>query len=229
MSNSVPESLLAARRTALELVGTARKNQSAMLSAQEGWKRFDKESVSTLHLHAAQKPNAPALAEFLCRMTPAEFMQAELGRKPLTGQSASQSMAADLRMLRLRTYVIEAALAEQQDAFTGEVRDGGAFSAAKLEATLDDWLRAGRHRGAEFDDAPLSRIDATLSTQATSPEEPLQIRLGLLIPVVNAIHIWRVLEEFAPAVAEDLGWCPVEEIAEDADSGATVSKPPLVG
>lgn len=206
---SIPQDLKRAQEAASQTVLTARKSLRTMIGSAQGWERFSRATVEQLHLHAVAEPNAQKLSDFLCETIPSEFINAEksFASQPqlLATQSLAQGVAADLRMRKLRSAVIEAGLAEQLNV-DGSMRQGRVFSAEKLEQSLDDWMRAGRHRGAEFDSSPLSVIDALISKQSTEPQDGLNIRCGLLIPVVMAIHIWRTVEQYPDDVAQKIGW-----------------------
>lgn len=207
-AQEMPASLNESYRTSAQSIADARKSLRAMLSAPEAWQRFCSDKVRALRLHAVEAPSARALSDFLCEMVPAEFMRP--GGVPATAQAAAQAIAADLRMLKLRSAVIEAGLVEQLRA-DGSFAQGQAFSAEQLERSLDDWLRAGRHRGAAFDSAPLSEIDRMITRHAQAAEDGLHTRYGLVFPVAMAIHIWRELEQAPPELAQKVGWAgPLE-------------------
>lgn len=199
-----PEGLTLARRFAADAIATARKNVAAMLGSQEAWRRIDAEQLAKLHWHARKSPNARALADFLAEMVPAEFLQSAGRPAAIEGEDAKKNLSSDVKARKLFSAVIEAGLAEQQSA-EGKLLVGSAFSAQALERVLDAWLAAGQHRG-PCDGSPLSEIDKMLSRYTQSAEEVVQTRLGLMVPVTTAIHIWRLCESLPPEDAQRMEW-----------------------
>lgn len=196
MSEFIPDALLKEQRAAQKSIDDARHNLRQMLDGPEGTSRFNSESVSALFQCAVVQPDAAKLADLLCALVPSQFNQT----------LAANGGQDNPRMLKMRSAILEAGLEEQLRA-DRSFRQGSAFDAQLLEATLDDWLRAGRHRGAAFDEVPLSKIDTLIASTVTAPEDCLRTRMGLLVPLVVNIHIWRALQALAPADAEKIGWC----------------------
>lgn len=206
-NNAVPQDFELALSAAQLAVRNAREELRASVCAPDGWKQFSLETVQSLRTHAVEQPNARELAEFLCDMVPSEFIQNESHAPELDEESraAHTAQAIEVRMRKLRSAVIEAGLVEQLDG-SGRMREGSCFRAEKLESSLDDWMRAGRHRGGEFDDAPLSKIDRFIDQNSTQPNDNFLVRCLLLRPLVVAIHIWRMLEQYPEEIARKVGW-----------------------
>lgn len=212
MADDVPDGITEVSRALQTLSAKNRDAVRAMLRAPEGWRLFKHETVAALRRHAVEEPDAQELAQLLSDTVPAAFVDAESsiggwrGEKPTTNLKPGAATQSN----KLRAAVVEAALVEQLMA-DGSFRSGQGFSAAKLEEVLDSWLVSGRHRGADFDDAPLSQIAKTMELHSWSGEELMAARFGILIPVVVAIHIWRTLEEYPPDEALLAGWDVVRD------------------
>jgi hypothetical protein len=204
-----PEGMIQARRAAAAAIAMARANVAAMLSTEDAWRRIDREQLDKLYCHAWEAPNARALADFLADMVPNEFLQSNNSPIPSDGEAIRKSVAFDIKSRKLFSAVIEAGLAEQQGV-DGNLLVGSSFNAQALETLLDEWLRAGQYRGA-FDGSPLSEIDKMVSRHAEGAGDAIQTRLGLLVPVATAIHIWRLCESLPPDHAQRLGWHAQDE------------------
>ncbi|WP_371436186.1 hypothetical protein [Polaromonas sp.] len=219
MADDIPDGITEVSRALQALSAKNRDAVRSMLRAPEGWRLFKHETVAALRRHAVEEPDAQELAQLLSDTVPAAFVDAESsiggwsGEKPsanLLDQTTNLKAGMATQSNKLRAAVVEAALVEQLTA-DGSFRSGEAFSAAKLEEVLDSWLVSGRHRGADFDDAPLSQIAKTMELHSWSGEELMAARFGILIPVVVAIHIWRTLEEYPPEEALLAGWDVVRD------------------
>jgi len=132
------------------------------------------------------------LAECLAQLSPA----ATLGLGT-SGEHQSPGLS------KLQSALIEAALAEQQTQ-AGEMLEGTLFCPVLLEESLDNWLRAGEYRGRE--NSPLTEIARLVAQSSGSPEESLQTRLGLLVPITAAVHIWRAVHLADMDEQLKLGW-----------------------
>lgn len=223
--HSAPESTQKALNTIIQSISNARKSLRLMLDGPESWSRFSTESVQALYAHAVKEPDSRALADFLAEMIPGEFLRMHLndagnlnkkiGKKE-RNCSVVKAVGNDLRMIKLRSAVIEAGLAEQMNA-DRSLREGTTFSAQQLEKSLDEWVRSGQHRPGQ-DNSPLSQIDKMIIRDSCTPEDGLHSRYGLYVPVVMALHIWRVLEDCDAELAEKVGWCPEDHQDKSEDS-----------
>jgi hypothetical protein len=219
-----PEVPLAVRKATAAFTEMLSKNRGilrSLLTEGDGPRQLRSQTVLALRQHAVDAPNARALAEMLAATVPTSFVSAE-AMSHLTGQDSTkllkQTTAEPERTTRIRATVVEAALVEQQLP-DGTFRNGSSFSAARLEEVMDSWLFRGRHRGAEFDNAPLSQIARTMDLQGWTADELIAARFGILLPVVVPIHIWRTVEEYSPENALLVGW------RDDPQDGAAGAMP----
>lgn len=225
MSGAIPDALAKAQNTTTSLVEKARKSIREMLLTPEGWKKFDRHVVEMLRIHAVEMPDSRALAEFLSKLTPSEFIKAEVAGKGVNALDASHELVKEARMIQIRATVIEAGLAEQMNA-DHSLRNASSFRAEALEKSLDEWLVRGHHRGAEYETAPLTLISQQIASFGTNgPVQQLESRFGLLIPIISTLHIWRTLEEFPAQIADQLGWVAKGAREPDAKSHPDDSAP----
>lgn len=209
MTNKVPEYAVKAR-IAFEALLSKNRNAIRELIKHKGSSgAFKLDTVKALREHAHVKPEASILAQLLVDTTPDAFVDAEgLSPASMTGQNP----VGDLRRLapsqvgKLRAAVVQAALEEQQNT-DKTFLVGSTFNAVKLEESLDSWLYSGQYRGAGLDESPLSQISKIMDKQGMNGEELMATRFGILIPVIVAIHIWRILEEYPEDQAMKVGWC----------------------
>lgn len=204
MGSDVPDYAAKTRKAFESLICVNRNAIRDMLRAETGTVIFKNDVVKTLHQHAVVAPDASCLAKLLVDTTPGMFVAAEA--LALKVNSAADTKETNLSQAgKLREAVVEAALAEQLHA-DQPFCNGRAFSAAKLEESLDNWLYGGRHRAGQLDESPLSQISKIMERQGMTGEELMATRFGILIPVIVAIHIWRVLEEYPQNQARLAGW-----------------------
>jgi hypothetical protein len=181
------------------LVEKARQHVEGQLAG--GWARADRKAFAALRTLLDQGPAARIdLSVYLAQMAPA----AVLGGDASKGGEAIPNAG----FLKMRSALLEAGLAEQQ-AESGALLEGCEFCPARLEASLDSWLTAGEYRGRE--NSPLTEIariiSRTVAESGSAPEEGLQTRLGLLIPVIASVHIWRAVHDASVDVQAQVGWC----------------------
>lgn len=207
MADHIPDVLERAHQLVAGTIDKQRHALRASLAGIESDKRYDRQKVVALYEHAVADPDPRSLAELLCSTVPTQFLTIEAMvlqvSAPPTSPDGSQAQGE--RLLKLRAAVLEAGLVEQMTPDL-RVRDGDALCAKRLEHSLDEWVRAGRHRGAEFDDAPLSLIAKTIEATEASTEGQMMTRFGLVMPVLMAVHIWRSLQELSDSEAVAAGW-----------------------
>lgn len=218
--SDIPAQLLQARKKATTLIENARKTVKTTLDGKKGWSQLSIDSIQRLRELAVTQPRSQQLAELLAEMTPRDSeMWVSMAKIGLVAKPQSLDLGADARMRLLRTAVLDAGLSEQLDA-DGQLLGNGAegFSAATLEASLDDWCIHGQHRSSAPDAAQLTQIDIMISKSCPSAEDALHTRLGLLGPVIAAIHIWRLLDTAPEIEAHRLGWVAQPSVAAEVAS-----------
>lgn len=193
MSNTLPDSLGATHSLIRSTLSHARELAQAMYdNACANPVGLNPEILERMRDMDVQVPTGQAadaqkVAEFLvCSPSPLqEIYESQTG----PGPSAQSS-----RQMRICMMVVQAGLAEQQNADCTLRADRGRFDANALEQALDDWVLYGRHRRAS-EDAPLSQIATIIDMSQHSAETSCQTRLGCVIPVVVSIHVWKLWQQ----------------------------------
>lgn len=203
MSEHAPDALLLVQKHAAYLIDQNRRNLRALLADEDDAPIFRPASVQALYRASRIAADPGGLADLLCGTTPAQIV--DLGWTDPPKQHADLGPDKAGNLFKMRQAVLESALVEQL-CFNKTFRKGEAFSAAACEAALDDWVRAGRHRGAAFEDAPLSQIAMLVESTVHDAQAQVETRLGLVVPVLAAVHIWRSLEEMPTEKTQTVGW-----------------------
>jgi hypothetical protein len=208
--HDAPKGIEAARELAATQVKKMRLSAATALEGSDA--QLDVDTVARLFEAAVVYADVRALTQTLVEASSRDsIIWIELVKLGVTDVAPvnSLSLEADAKMRQLRAAVLAAALSEQHDSFGAVLSEDGTFSAATLEATLDDWVKHGRYRpGAEG--AQLTQIDQAISQKSIGPSEELATRLGLIYPLVSVIHIWRTLDELPADAAQRMGWGLIE-------------------
>lgn len=197
---AIPVDIERTRKTVQESLAQARVMTRSMFDAALGSDSgFNAELLERMQSLDLARPvgaaaDAQAVAEFLV-----------YSRSPLRALFDAKVAEQSSRTQTLSALVVQAALAEQQNA-DHSLRDGRViFDAHLLERTLEDWVLSGAHRaGAEA--APLTQIAKTIDLTQTCAKSAMETRFGCVIPVVVSAHLWGLwqAQQAGPGVDDSL-------------------------
>ena len=185
MSEEVPSSIENASRIARASLSQAREMVGSMFeSANKSPDGFNAEILARMRdLDVALQVGFPADAQAI-----AEFLTySDSPMQALFEAQTKATVAASVRGRQLCTLVVQAALAEQQNA-DHSLKDGRQrFDASMLE----DWVFRGAHRPG-MEKAPLTQMAKAIDVGMQGEASGLEARFGCVIPVVVSVRTWKL-------------------------------------